>query len=68
MAADTEDINMVLVYIDRHMGISLNRIRMENDPVLFCDLSNLFDRLNSSDLVVSEHNGNQDGIRTDSFL
>ena len=68
MTADTEHINMVLVYIDRHMGISLNRIRMENDPVLFCDLSDLFDRLNGSDLVVSKHNGDQDGIRTDSFL
>ena len=68
MAAGTEHINVTVIYIDRKLSESLHCIGMEQDAMLFCDLTDLFDGLNGSDLIVGKHDGNQDGIRTDSLL
>ena len=37
-------------------------------PCFLCDLSDLFDRLNRSDLIVCKHHRNQDRIRADRFF
>ena len=59
---------MTDIYIDRKLSESLHSIGVEKDSMLFCDGADLFDGLNGSDLVVGEHDGDQDGIRTDSLL
>ena len=41
---------------------------MEQNAVFLCDLTDLFDRLNGSDLIVCKHNGDQDRIRTNCFF
>ena len=59
---------MKLVNIDRQLTVCLNRIGMEQNAVFLCDLTDLFDRLNGSDLIVCKHNGDQDRIRTNCFF
>ena len=59
---------MVLIHIDRLMAECLNRVCVEDDPVLMGDLTDLPDRLDRSDLVVGEHHRDQDRIRADRFL
>ena len=59
---------MVLVYMDRHLTKGLYGVCVEQNAVLMGNLTNLFDGLNGSDLVICKHHGNQDGLRTDGFL
>ena len=59
---------MALIYIDRHMGISLYSVSVEQNTVFLCDLTDLLNRLNGSDLIVRKHNRDQNGIWTDRFL
>ena len=68
VAAGAEHIDMVLVYIDRHLTEGLYRVGMEQNAVLMGDFTYLFDRLNGSNLIICKHHGNQDGFRTDGFL
>ena len=68
MSAGAEHIDVALIYIDRHLAISLHCIGVEQNAVFLCDLTDLFDRLNGSDLIVCKHNRDQDRIRTDCFL
>ena len=65
MSAGAEHINLILIYIDRNLAESLYRIGMEKNAMLFCDSSNLLNRLNGADLIVCKHNGNQNSGRTD---
>ena len=65
MTAGTEHINIALIHIDRDLAKCLYGICVEQNPIFFCDASNLLDRLDRSDLIVCKHNGNQDRIRTD---
>ena len=50
------------------MSICLYSIGVKQNAMLLCDLANLFDRLDGSDLVVCKHNGNENGSRADSLL
>ena len=50
------------------MSICLYGIGVKQNAMLLCDLANLFDRLDGSDLVVCKHNGNENGSRADSLL
>lgn len=56
MSTNRQQINVVLVYIDRHFARSLCCICMEEDLSVSADLSNLFDRLDDADLVVHMNN------------
>ena len=66
--AGGEHINMILIHIDRHMTVGLNRIRMEKDTVLLGNLANFLYGLNGTDLIVGKHNGNQNRVRTNRLL
>ena len=63
MTAGTQHIDLTLIYIDRYLSKCLNCIRMEQHTMLFRDGTDLFDRFDGTDLIVGEHNGNQDRIR-----
>ena len=41
---------------------------MEKNSVFLCNTANLFDRLDSSDLVVCKHHRNQNCLRCDCFF
>ena len=68
MSAGAEHIDIELIYIDRDLAECLNSICMEQDSMLMCDLSDLFQRLKSTNLIVCSHNRDQDGLRCDGFL
>ena len=68
MSAGAEHIDIELIYIDRDLSECLNSVCMEQDSMLTCNLSDLFQRLKSTDLVIGCHNRNQDGLRCDRFL
>ena len=68
MSAGAEHIDVALIYIDRQLAISLHCIGVEQNAVLLCDLSDLFDRLDRTDFIVCIHNRDQDRIRADCFL
>ena len=68
MSAGAEHINIELIYIDRDLAECLNSVCMEQDSMLMCDLSDLFQRLKSTNLIVCSHNRDQDGLRCNGFL
>ena len=68
MSTGAEHINVKLIYIDRDLSECLNSVCMEQDSMLMCDLSDLFQRLKSTDLIVCSHNRDQDGLRCNGFL
>lgn len=45
MSAGAEHINIELIYIDRDLAECLNSVCMEQDSMLMCYLSDLFQRL-----------------------
>ena len=59
---------MQLIYINRKLSICLYRIGVEQDAMLMCDLTDLFDRLNGTDFVICKHHTDQNGGRTDCFF
>ena len=65
VSAGAEHVDVILVYIDRQLAVCLHGIGVEQNAMLLCDLSDLFDRLNRSDLIVCKHHRNQDRIRAD---
>ena len=64
MAAGTEHVNMHLIHIDGNLCIRLYRIGMKQYAVLFCNLTDLGDGLDGTDLVVGKHHADQNGIGT----
>ena len=66
MSTGTQHINMILVHIDRNMSISLYCIGMENNVMLFSNLTDLLDRLNGTNLIVCKHNRDHDRCRSNS--
>ena len=65
VSAGAEHVDVILVYIDRQLAVCLHGIGVEQNSMLLCDLSDLFDRLNRSDLIVCKHHRNKDRIRAD---
>ena len=65
MTAGTEHINMHFVHIDGNLRIRLYRIGVEQYAVLLCNLTDLGDGLDGTDLVVGKHHADQNGIGTD---
>ena len=59
---------MVLIHIDRLVAECLNCVGVEDNSVFMGDLTDLFNRLDRSDLVVCEHYRDQDRIRADRLL
>ena len=68
VSAGAEHVNVILVYVDRQLAVCLYGIGVEQNAMLLCDLSDLFDRLDRSDLIVCKHHRNQDRIRADRFF
>ena len=68
MAAGAHHIYMILIHIDRNVAEGLNRIGVEDDSVLFCDLTDFLHRFNRSDFVIGKHDGDQDGSRANRLL
>ena len=56
---------MALIHIDRHLGKCLHRVCMEKHAVPVSDLTDLPNGLDRPDLIVCEHDADQDGIRPD---
>ena len=65
VAAGAQHVDVQVVHVDRNMAKCLYRIRVEENAMLFGDLSDLCHRLNGSDLVVCKHDGDENGIRAD---
>ena len=68
MTACTEHINVHFLHVNRHMTKCLNRIRVEQNIMFFCNGTNLFNRLHRSNFIIGKHHRNQNRIRTNSFL
>ncbi len=62
MGRNGKCINTEVLNIDRHMGIRLNRIRMEQGAHAVRRFGKLFYRLDGADLVVHQHHGANRGI------
>ena len=59
---------MQLIYINRKLSICLYCVGVEQDTMLMSNLTDLFDRLNGTNLIVCKHHTDQNGSRTDSFF
>ena len=68
MTAGAEHIDVHLIHVDGNLCISLYRIGMEQDAVLLCDLTDLGNRFDRTDLVICKHDTDQDRIRADRRL
>ena len=56
---------MTFIYIDRHLTECLYSICVEQNSMFLCDFSDFFDRLNCTNLIVCEHDRNQNSVRAD---
>ena len=65
MTAGTEHVNMHLIHMNGNLCIRLYRIGMKQYAVLFCDLTDLGDGLDGTDLVVGKHHADQNSIGAD---
>ena len=65
MTAGTEHVNMHLIHMNGNLCIRLYRIGMKQYAVLFCNLTDLGDGLDGTDLVVGKHHADQNGIGAD---
>ena len=63
-----KQIDVVLLHGDRNLGICLHRIRMKQNLMVSCEPSDLHDRFDRSDLIVSKHDRDQDRILPDGML
>ena len=57
MAGKGKHIYMTSFYIHRHMTCGLNCIHMERNIIGFTKGSNVFDGIDSSQLIIDPHNG-----------
>ena len=65
VGAGAEHVDMKLIHVDGLVAVGLDRVRMEQDAVLLCHFADLPDGLDGTDLIIGEHHGDQDRIRTD---
>ena len=56
MSACTEHIDVKRLHINGNMSVSLNRICMEQNPLLLCNSSYFLYGLYGSDLIIGKHN------------
>ncbi len=68
MPAGAEHIDVVRIHIDGYMGIGLDRVGVEQDPIFLSQLPDRLDRLHGADLIIGEHHRDQDRIGADRFL
>ena len=68
VGARTQQIDVILLHRDRDLGIRLHRIRMKQNLMVSCKPSDLHDRFDRSDLIVSKHDRDQDRILPDGML
>ena len=68
MPAGTEHVDAAFIHVNRKLSVGLYRIRMEKNIMLSGNFPDFLNRLDRSYLIVGIHYGNQNGIRTDSFL
>ena len=55
MSAGAEHIDIAIIHIDGDLGERLHCVCVEQHAALFCDLSDLCDRLHCADLIIGEH-------------
>src|SRR4029078_8531002 len=59
---DARKVDVHLLYVERHLADALNRVGVEEDPARPGDLADLLDRLDRPDLVVREHDRDEDRL------
>src|SRR5208282_3514810 len=60
--AHRQQVDSVLVDVDWNLADRLDRVAVENDPLLFRELADFANRMNRADLVVRVHDRDQHGL------